>query len=163
MSDISNVENLSVADYYISADKCLLNEKKICLLLQECFWSENIPIEYVHRFIKYSLCFGVYQINDHRLVGFGRVISDYTTYAYVCDVIIEKLHRKKGLGSLLIKKIMSHPELQGLKTWALKTTQEAKKIYEKYGFKLASYQENQLEINDLQIYSNKMFNNLHKK
>ena len=31
---------------------------------------------------------------------------------------------------------MAHPELQGLQTWSLKTTEEAKKIYEKHGFKI---------------------------
>lgn len=151
-----------MTDYYISTNKSLLDKERIFTLLKTCFWSKNIPIEYVGRFIKYSLCFGIYNKNDNYLVGFGRVISDYTTYAYVCDVIIDPLHRNNGLANLLIKEMMSHSELQGLKTWTLRTTVEARKIYEKNGFKLTDHPETQLEINDLEIYSHAHFNNLYK-
>jgi ribosomal protein S18 acetylase RimI-like enzyme len=150
-------------NYYISTNKSLLDKEKICSLLSECFWSKKIPIEYVDRFIKHSLCFGIYQKNNNQLVGFGRVISDYTSYAYVCDIIIDSLHRRKGLGNALVKEMISHPELQGLKTWSLRTTDEARKIYEKQGFKLADHPETQLEINDLEIYSYPHFNNIHKR
>ncbi len=149
--------------YYISTDNSLLDKEKIRALLKACFWSKNIPLDYIDRFIRYSLCFGVYRSTDHQLVGFGRIITDYTTYAYICDVVVEEAHRKRGLGDALIKEMMSHPELQGLKTWALRTTEEARRIYEKKGFKLADRPETQLEINDLEIYSNPNFQNLHQR
>lgn len=148
--------------YYISTDALLLNEEKIWRLLTNCFWSKNIPIEYVARLIKYSLCFGIYKEDDHELVGFGRAISDYTTYAYICDVVIDSLHRKKGLGTRLIRKIMSHPDLQGLKTWSLIATEEAKNIYFQNGFQKISNTETHLEINNLDIYSSPDFHNLHE-
>lgn len=148
--------------YFISTDKSLLDKEKICILLKDCFWSRNIPIEYVNRFIIHSLCFGIYQKKDNSLIGFGRVISDYTTYAYVCDIVIDSSHRKKGLGNLLIKEMLTHPELQGLKTWALRTTDDAKKIYLKNGFSVANYPDALLEINDLDVYSHSYFKNLHR-
>jgi ribosomal protein S18 acetylase RimI-like enzyme len=149
--------------YYISTKKSHLDEEKIFILLKDCFWSKNIPVNYITRFIKFSLCFGVYLKNSNELVGFGRVISDYTTYAYICDVVIDPFHRQRGLGNALIEAMMSHPNLQGLKTWTLRTTEEARKIYEKHGFKLACNPETQLEINDLDIYSTQFFENIHKK
>lgn len=151
--------NPELENYFISTDKTLLNSHKIWNLLKECIWSKSIPIEYVTRFINHSLCFGIYQNTANELVGFGRVITDYTTYAYVCDVIIDSLHRKKGLGTELIKTIMNYSELQGLKTWSLRTTHDAKKIYEKLGFKIASHPDTQLEINDLEIYCRPTFAN----
>ena len=81
------------------------------------------------------------------------MITDYTTYAYICDVIIESQHRNQGLGKALIQRILSHPELRGLKTWSLRTTESARKIYEKYGFKIAEEPHTLLEINDLNIYT----------
>ncbi len=150
-------------EYYISTDKSYLDEERIFILLNDCFWSKNIPANYITRFIKFSLCFGVYLKNSNELVGFGRVISDYTTYAYICDVVIDPSHRQRGLGNALIKAIISHPDLQGLKTWALRTTEDARKIYEKYGFKLACNPETQYEINDLDIYSSPSFKNIHKQ
>src|SRR5205085_2859723 len=121
----------------------------------------NIPIEYVSRFIKFSLCFGAYIKSTNQLIGFGRVISDYTTYAYICDVIIDVDYRNLGLGKALVKNMMAHPELQGLKTWMLRTTEEARKIYENNGFKCADHPETQLEINDLDIYTSPDFCNLY--
>ena len=150
-------------NYFISTNKSLLNEHKIWSLLKECFWSKSIPIEYVTRFIDHSLCFGIYQNTDKELVGFGRVITDYTTYAYICDIIIDSRHRKKGLGSTLVKSIINYPELQGLKTWSLRTTTEAKKIYEKCGFKVANHPDTQFEINNLEIYCHPTFVNIHQK
>lgn len=148
-------------DYTISADKQLLDTHKIWILLTDCFWSKDIPIEYVSRFLKHSLCFGVYA-KDGQQVGFGRVISDYTTFAYVCDVIIEPNHRRKGLASALMKEILKHPDLQGLKTWSLVTTSEAKKIYIDHGFLPTSHLSEALQMNNLQIYSDPGFVNLHK-
>ena len=148
--------------YYISTEKSLLNINKIWILLTECFWSKNIPIEYVDRFIKFSLCFGVYQYSDNQLIGFGRVISDYTTYAYICDIIVDSDHRGKGVASTLIRTIMSHDDLQGLKTWSLRTTEEARSIYLKNEFKLADYPDTLLEKNNLNIYSCHHFVNLYK-
>lgn len=150
-----------MTNYYISTDKALLDRQAIRALLKDCFWSKNIPIEYVSRFIKYSLCFGVYQKESNELVGFGRVISDYTTYAYICDIVIDPAHRKKGLGSQLVKEIMSHSDLQGLKTWTLRSTDAARKIYLQNGFEAVSHPETQLEINNLEIYSHLDFENLY--
>lgn len=91
------------------------------------------------------------------------ISTDKVTYAYVCDIIIDPLHRKKGLGNQLVKEMMSHPELQGLKSWALRSTDEARKIYLKNGFTVADHPETQLEINDLDIYSHQHFKNLHER
>lgn len=149
-------------DYFISTDKHLLVRERIWSLLKECFWSKNIPIEYVDRFILHSLCFGIYQANGNQLVGFGRVISDFTTYAYMADIIIDPNHRRKGLGRALVKKILSHPDLQGLKTWALRSTEEARNIYMNNNFKIADHPTTNLEINNLEIYSDPHFINLHQ-
>ena len=144
-------------DYYISCNKSLLKIEKIWFLLKDCFWSKNIPLEYVKKFIQHSICFAVYEEEAHQLVGFGRVITDYTTYAYICDVVIDVEHRGKGLGRALIKEILSCPELQGLKTLALRTTEQARKIYEENGFSIAAQPETQLEINDIDIYCRPTF------
>lgn len=151
-------------DYYFSTKKNFLNKDKMKIwqLLKDCFWSKDVPIEYIERFIKHSLCFGIYEIFFDQLIGFGRVISDYTTYAYVCDVVIDPLHRRKGLGKALINEIMSHAELQGLKTWTLRTTEDARQIYENKGFVITVVPETQMEINDPDIYSKQTFINLHE-
>ena len=151
-----------ISDYIISTDRQMLDIQKIWALLKDCFWSKDIPIEYIARFVKHSLCFGVYS-QDNQQVGFGRVITDYTTYAYICDVIIEASHRRKGLASALIKEMLKHPDLQGLKTWSLVATKEAKKIYKDNGFLPPLSPCEVLEITNLRIYAEQGFVNLHGK
>lgn len=157
-----NSQKIMIDNYYISTDKHLIDIHDLWLLLKDCFWTKNIPIEYVERFTKHSLCFGIYSKNKNILIGFGRVISDYTTFAYICDVVIEKKYRNMGLGFHLIQSILSHEDLRGLKTWSLKTTDDAKNLYKKFGFKTPDLIDVQLEIDNLEIYSDSDFVNLHQ-
>jgi GNAT superfamily N-acetyltransferase len=66
-------------------------------------------------------------------VGFARVISDYTTFAYIGDVFVIEEYRGRGLSKWLLEVIGAHPELQGLRRWIL-LTRDAHGLYEKVGF-----------------------------
>jgi len=149
--------------YYISAAKELLQKEVIWRLLKDQFWSKDIPIEYVDRFIKHSLCFGAYKKSNDEQVGFARVITDYTTYAYHCDLVVDPLHRKQGLASLLVDARLKHPELQGLKTISLRASPEGRPRHEKAGFKIAEEPNTILEKENLAIYTEPNFINLHKE
>lgn len=141
-------------NYFITTDTPLLQShaEKIQSLLKDCFWSKNVPLEIVKKFLNHSLCFGVILKDDDVLVGFGRVITDYTTFAYMADVIIDPAHRRKKLATMLVSTIMQHPELQNLKSWNLKATDEAKEIYLRHGFAESTSRCPQLEINQYDIY-----------
>lgn len=141
-----------MSEYTISSDHDKIDVECVWLLLKDCFWSKNIPLDHVRKFIQHSLCFGAYTTNGDKLVGFGRVISDYTTYAYVCDVIVDVQHRNQGLASRILDAMFLHPKLQNLKTWSLKTTDEARRIYERKGFGRVVLSECQMEIDNLDIY-----------
>src|SRR5215469_5567802 len=99
--------------------------------LTTAYWSPGVSLETVRRSIEYSIPFGVYV--DELQVGFARVISDRTTYAYLADVFIVSAARGQGLARFLLECIEAHPELQGLRTWAL-FTRDAHGLYEKVGF-----------------------------
>lgn len=143
--------------YYVSTDSSKLDTRRIHSWLRSCFWSKDIPLEYVERFIRHSLCFGAYKSDGDLLIGFGRVVSDFTTYAYICDVVVEETNRQKGIGTAILNAMFDHPELQGLKTWSLKTTEQARKIYERKGFCPVKEHESLLEIDDINIYTHQSF------
>lgn len=71
---------------------------------------------------------------DDKLVGFARVISDYATTYYLCDVVIDVDCRGKGLGTALVSYIDSLPELQGLR--GVLITRDAHALYRKFGFEV---------------------------
>lgn len=121
--------------YIMSTARRRLDFEAIHAFLSRAYWSRGIPIERMKRSIEHSLPFGVYCGPEQ--VGFARVITDYTTFAYLADVFIDESHRGKGLGKWLVETIVGHPELQGLRRFAL-MTRDAQELYRKFGFTPAS-------------------------
>ena len=78
-----------------------------------------------------SLCFGLFV--DGKQGGFARVITDRTTFAYLCDVFVLEAYRGRGLGKRLIEAVRAHPDLVGLRRFLL-TTRDAHGLYEQFGF-----------------------------
>jgi GNAT superfamily N-acetyltransferase len=134
----------------ISTDPARLDVEVIHNFLSRSYWAEGIPKEMVERSLRGSICFGVYERG--RQVGFARVISDCATFAYLADVFILESHRGKGLSKLLMKAILAHPELQGLRLWCL-VTRDAHGLYRQFGFKTLRHPENYMEIRRADIYA----------
>ncbi len=118
----------------VSTDPERLDLAMIHGFLTTAYWSPGVSLETVRRSIEHSIPFGIYLDNrDNRQTGFARVISDHTTFAYLADVFILSEARGQGLARFLLECILAHPELQGLRTWAL-FTRDAHGLYEKAGF-----------------------------
>lgn len=134
----------------ISTDKSLLNIEIIHSVLSNSYWAKNIPIELVQKSIDHSMCFGVYKSTS--LIGFCRVITDHSTFAYLADVFIVDEHKGKGYSKLLMKFVLEHPELQGLRKFLLGTA-DAHGLYKQFGFKELATPERMMEINKKDIYT----------
>lgn len=119
-------------DFLISTDKSLLNLDVIHgYLSKESYWAMNIPRDVVERSIEHSLCFGIY--HQQQQVGFGKLVTDQATFAYLGDVFVLESYRGKGLSKWLMKSIHAHPGLQGLRRWILATS-DAHGLYEQFGW-----------------------------
>ena len=118
-------------EYRISTDKTKLQFDVIHGFLSTSYWSPNIPMEIVKRAAENCLAFGIYKGDSQ--VGYARIISDYTTFAYLADVFVLECERGKGLSKWLMKCIMQVPDLQGLRRWML-TTRDAHGVYAQFGF-----------------------------
>ncbi len=125
-------------NFFISADKTKIDIDVVYnYLAKESYWAKHIPLETVKRSIENSFCFGMYKKetgSTFTQIGFARVITDKATFGYLADVFIVTAYSGKGLGKWLIKEIMNHPELQGLRGWML-GTKDAHGLYEQFGFK----------------------------
>lgn len=131
-------------DFYISTNKDLLDIDLIYQFLsKQSYWAQERSRVTIEKSIRHSLCFGVYTLDDKQ-VGFARVVSDYAVFAWLMDVFIIEEQRGKQLGQQLLKAIMDHPDLQGLKRWGL-ATKDAHGLYEKFGFKSLSKPETMME------------------
>ncbi|MCR4818835.1 MAG: GNAT family N-acetyltransferase [Fretibacterium sp.] len=121
-------------DYRIVEGSDKMETKDIVRLLRMTYWADKRPIEQIEKSLHNSSCYGVYPENTDKLVGFARVISDYATTYYLCDVIIDTEYQHKGLGTALVSHITSLPEYAGLR--GLLITRDAHALYQKFGFEV---------------------------
>ena len=78
-----------------------------------------------------SICYGAFTKNGQQ-VGFARVITDYATHFYICDVVVKKEFRDKGIGRQLLKTITENEDLKPL--LGMLITENAEKFYEPFSF-----------------------------
>ena len=135
--------------FSISTDKSQLDLSMIHNFLKTSYWAKDIQKFIVEKSIANSLCFGVYQ--KEQQIGFARVISDYTTFAYLADVFILESYRGQGLGKWLIKSILEHSELQNLRKFLL-GTRDAHELYRQFGFNNLNRPELYMEITNRDLY-----------
>jgi GNAT superfamily N-acetyltransferase len=136
--------------FTISTDKSRLDVTAIYeYLTGDSYWSHGIPRCIVERSIQGALCFGVYQ--GEQQVGFARVITDASTFAYLLDVFILGPYRKRGLGKWLVETILAHPQLQTIRSWML-STWDAQELYARYGFTPLEHPEYMMTRRDPQVF-----------
>ena len=136
--------------YLVSDDPSRLDAVAVHAYLRRSYWSENIPLEVVQRALAGSLCIAAYT-QENQQVGLLRVISDYATYAYLCDVYVLEEHRRHGLSKAMLALTLSHPRLQGLRTWNLRTL-DAHGLYAQFGFKPAEHPESFMMLRFPAVY-----------
>lgn len=137
----------------ISIDKSRLNIDLIHHFLStQSTWALGIPKQLVEKSITNSLCFGIYE--DGAQIGFARVISDFSTFAYLMDVFILPIHQGKGHSLQLMQFIMAHPELQGMRRFMLASS-NARGLYQRFGFTPLGSPQIMMEINRLDLYRKK--------
>jgi GNAT superfamily N-acetyltransferase len=105
----------------------------------------------VAKSVEGSLCFGLF--DGSRQIGFARVITDRSTFAYLCDVYVLEDYRGQGLGKKLMKAVCAHPDLQGVRRFVL-VTRDAHGLYDQFGFTPLKDPSRYMEIARPGIYKN---------
>jgi GNAT superfamily N-acetyltransferase len=140
-------------DFIVSTDAALLDAEVVQRWLSErSYWVPSIPLDVVRRGIEGSLNFGLYADGGARTIGLARIITDYATFAYVCDVFVLDQFRGQGLGVWLMECVAAHPRLQGLRRWML-GTKDAHTLYEKTGFRPVAAPDRWMEKADPEVYT----------
>jgi GNAT superfamily N-acetyltransferase len=101
-------------------------------LSREAYWCRGVPEATLRKAIAHSLCFSALA-DDGAQLGFARVVTDRATFAYLCDVFVVSAARGAGVGKALVEAVLAHPDLQGLRRFALATA-DAHALYAQYGF-----------------------------
>ena len=119
-------------NYRIIEDAENMRLDHIVRLLRTTYWAGQRPIEKIEASLRHSACYGVWLEEEEKLAGFARVITDYATTYYLCDVVIDAEYRGKGLGTALLSYIESRPAYAGLR--GLLLTRDARGLYAKFGY-----------------------------
>jgi N-acetylglutamate synthase-like GNAT family acetyltransferase len=139
-------------EFFITTDKTKMDVVAIHDFLSKYSgWSDNIPFEKVKISIENSLNFGLF--HNGTQIGFARVISDFSTIAYLGDIYVLDNYRGQGFSKKLMESVMTHPNLQGLRRWILLTS-TADWLYEKYGFTKVPQPEIYMELFNPYVYKN---------
>ena len=109
-----------------------INTDEVVRLLKTTYWANQRSREQIEKSMRHSDCYGIYDDDEQKLIGFARVISDYATTWYLCDVIIDPDFQHQGLGKALVSHIASLPLYAGQRGFLF--TRDAHGLYEKYGF-----------------------------
>lgn len=125
--------------YTIDDDPARIDFARVHAWLASTYWSQGVARETVERAARYSaLVIGVYAAPSSgsaraEQVGYLRVVSDRTTFAWVCDVFVDDAHRGAGLARAMVRFALAHPDFQGLRRWLLATA-DAHGVYKAIGF-----------------------------
>ncbi len=71
--------------------------------------------------------------DGEQLVGFGRVLTDYTYRASIWDVIVDEAYQGQDIGTEIMQRILHHPLLKRVELFWL-CTRDKQAFYEKLGF-----------------------------
>lgn len=74
---------------------------------------------------------------SNTLVGFARVLTDYTYKAFIFDVIVATEFRSSGLGREILQRILNHPDLAEVVSFELYCPESLIPYYQKNGFELS--------------------------
>jgi GNAT superfamily N-acetyltransferase len=118
-------------EFVITDDRSKAQAEAVAELLATTYWGQKRPREVVEKLIPNSLCFSL--LRNGKQAGFARVVSDYTVFSWLSDLVIDDKYRGRGLGRWFLECILGHPEI-GKTQFVLQTT-HAHGLYEKYGFR----------------------------
>ena len=102
---------------------------------QNEWWSRGRNINDVRRAVEHSDLIVAYcDPATGRLAAFARVLTDFVYKAVILDVIVDRPHRRLGLGRMLLEAVTSQPALLFVEHIELYCRPELVPFYEQWGF-----------------------------
>ena len=117
-------------EYEISDDPARLDVDSVERMLRTTYWAWERSRAAIEKSIVHSICLGAYWRGAQ--VGFGRIVTDGATFAWVCDIVVDEAHRGTGLGKTLVEAVVMHPEIADLRQ--VLATKDAHTLYERFGY-----------------------------
>ncbi len=137
------IQNIMDEGYIIVTGRKAFDVPSLQPLYAQMYWAKDRPNEIIEKSLDHSLLYGIEKNGE--IVAFSRWVTDYATYAYLCDVIVDEAHRGKGLAKWMLSEALSRPDLSTMRRLSL-VTQDAHGVYEAFGFKLIEHADRYMEL-----------------
>ncbi len=132
-------------NYCISDDVNKIDFAQVRDMLKDAFWSKDISVEEIKKGADNSALVVAAYDKSNNMVGYLRVISDKTRFAYLLDVYVHEKHRKNGIAKSMVSFALNHPELKDVYQWLL-VTRDAHDVYKSVGFQPLQYTDKWMSI-----------------
>ncbi|MEU6059550.1 GNAT family N-acetyltransferase [Streptomyces sp. NPDC047097] len=120
--------------YEISTDPARLDRARVHHWLStDAYWALGRSRAHQDRAIDGSLNFGAYEDGSGALLGYARVVTDQATFAWLCDVYVDRTARGRGIGGALVTAVRARLAPLGLRRIMLATA-DAHGLYARHGF-----------------------------
>ena len=118
--------------YWASDDAALTDIGRVHKWMsEESYWAAGRPYEVMLRAVENSLVVGLFTAVGEQ-AGFSRFVTDYATFAWLCDVFVDSSHRGHGAGSFLVRTAVTHPAVRDLRQ--VLATQPGRSLYRRHGY-----------------------------
>lgn len=113
-------------DYLVSTDTALIPMADLMDAFSTFYWAKHVPEDAMQEMLDNSLCFGLYKHGESptdvtrstdggsssrpKFIGFARLVTDFTTFAYLTDVWVNPVHQGGGLGTWLVHCVLEATE-----------------------------------------------------
>jgi GNAT superfamily N-acetyltransferase len=119
--------------YFVSDDRALVDFERVHgWLAEESHWAFGRSIELVRRSIEESLTIGLYTAAGEQ-AGICRWVTDHVSFAWLCDVFVDRSHRGRGLGGFMVGVATRHDEVRDIGLQLL-ATRDAHDLYRRFDF-----------------------------
>lgn len=116
--------------FWITDDPASVRIEFVTAALQTTYWAKERSQETIQRSLQNSVVLSVF--TEHEQIGLARIIGDWATFAWICDVYIDPQYRGQGLGKWLMQCVLKHPICEV--KLRLLATKDAQGLYQQFGF-----------------------------
>jgi GNAT superfamily N-acetyltransferase len=129
--------------FWVSDDPSLVDVVRVHQWLStQSYWAAGRSFDVVARSVAESLTLGLYGA-DGEQVGVCRWVTDYASFAWLCDVFVDPAVRGAGLGTFLVGAATAHDDVKGLRQ--VLGTRDAHELYRRFGFESLAVPERWME------------------
>jgi GNAT superfamily N-acetyltransferase len=115
----------------LSNDPARLDIDRVAGWLAQSYWAADRDRSTIERSIAGSQAYGVFSGPDQ--IAFARAVTDFATFCWIADVVVEPAYRGRGIGTWLVSSIVEDVAAAGVQRLVL-ATRDAHGVYRRLGF-----------------------------